>query len=70
MSSAYSSRAYVLGPPEDEGLLKRSLPTKAGKEAYEFASDLAFDEALAAVFGRLGSGREAHGRPNAVFAAH
>lgn len=30
-------RVYVLGPPENEQLLKRSDPTKRGKEVYELA---------------------------------
>lgn len=47
-------RVYVLGPPEDEGLIKRSAPTKSGKEVYEFAADLAMDRCLAAAFERLG----------------
>lgn len=47
-------RLYVLGPPEDEGLLKRSAPTKA-KEVYEFSADLAIDQNLSAAFERLES---------------
>jgi hypothetical protein len=46
-------RVYVLGPPEDEGRIKRSSPTKTGKEVYEFASDFALDDNLAAAFTRL-----------------
>ena len=30
-------RFYVLGPPEDEKLIKKSDPTKKGKEVYEMA---------------------------------
>lgn len=33
--------AYVLGPPRDEKLLRRSDPTKSGHEVYEFGPDLA-----------------------------
>jgi len=46
-------RVYVLPPPEDEGRIKRSSPTKTGKEVYEFASDFAIDDNLAAAFTRL-----------------
>jgi hypothetical protein len=49
-------RVYTLGPPEDEGLIKRSAPTKKGKEAYEFGPDLAVAESLGAAFGRLAMG--------------
>jgi hypothetical protein len=44
---------YFLGPPQDEGLIKRSAPTKKGAEVYEFAADLGMDENLAAAFERL-----------------
>jgi len=47
-------RTYVLGPPEDEGLIKRSAPTKKGAEVYEFSGDLMMDEQIAAAFERLG----------------
>ncbi|HET7229020.1 MAG TPA: hypothetical protein VFJ16_03425 [Longimicrobium sp.] len=33
-------RVYVLGPPEDRKLIKKSDPTKRGREVYEFASAL------------------------------
>lgn len=46
-------RVFALGPPEDEGLIKRSRPTKAGREVYEFAGDLGMDGNLAAAFDRL-----------------
>lgn len=60
-------RVYVLGPPEDEGLIKRSAPTKKGKEVYEFAADLAIDESLGSAFERaLGEGDSAH-RPDCPF---
>lgn len=47
-------RVYVLGPPQDEGLIKRSSPTKKGKEVYEFSTDFSIDENLTSAFGRLG----------------
>ncbi|MFZ2163106.1 MAG: MBL fold metallo-hydrolase [Sideroxyarcus sp.] len=58
LSGVEGVRAYVLGPPEDERLLKRSAPTKKGKEVYEFASDIAMDANLAAAFERLGGTNE------------
>jgi hypothetical protein len=49
-------RVYALGPPEDEGLIKRSAPTKKGKEVYEFGPDFAVAESLGAAFWRLAMG--------------
>ncbi|HEX2732287.1 MAG TPA: hypothetical protein VHM70_11795 [Polyangiaceae bacterium] len=49
-------RAYILGPPQDEGRLKRSSPTKRGKEVYELASDVQAADNLAAAFARFGAG--------------
>jgi hypothetical protein len=47
------ARVYVLGPPEDEAMLKRSAPTKKGREVYEFSSDVAVAESLTAAFDRM-----------------
>jgi ribonuclease BN (tRNA processing enzyme) len=44
-------RAFFLGPPEDEGLIKRGESKK--DDLYAFAGDLAADENLAAAFERL-----------------
>jgi len=46
-------RVYVLGPPQDESMIKKSSPTKKGKEVYEFAADLGMDESLGAAFERM-----------------
>jgi len=62
-------RAYVLGPPEDESLIKRSSPTKKGKEVYEFASDFAMDANLAAAFERLHNTSGAVGGADCPFEA-
>jgi hypothetical protein len=43
-------RAFVLGPPHDEKLIKRINPTKTGQEVYELAG-LAPDVAFLAPFG-------------------
>lgn len=43
-------RVYVLGPPEDEKLIKKSDPTKSGREVYELAASADVDGSfLAAV---------------------
>lgn len=45
-------RAFVLGPPEDEGLIKRG--ERKRDDLYGFAGDLAADENIAAAFERMG----------------
>lgn len=35
------TRVYVLGPPRDEDLIRRSDPTKSGHEVYDFGAGLA-----------------------------
>lgn len=45
-------RTYVLSPPENEALIKRSAPTKSGKETYEMASQL-IDAQIETAFERL-----------------
>jgi hypothetical protein len=37
-------KVYVLGPPEDEKLIRKSDPTKKGKEVYEFAFSFEFEQ--------------------------
>ena len=46
-------RVYVLGPPLDEGLIKRSSPTKKGREVYELASEAKLADNLESAFVRL-----------------
>lgn len=46
-------RVYVLGPPQDEGFIKRSAPTKKGAEVYEFSADIALDTSLGIAFERM-----------------
>jgi len=41
-------RIYILGPPEDEKLIKKSDPTKAGREVYELTLDSEFENAFLA----------------------
>ena len=60
-------RIYVLGPPQDEGFIKRSAPTKKGKEVYEFASDQAIDQNLAVAFERVLDSAIEPGGPDCPF---
>jgi hypothetical protein len=53
LPAAKTVRTYVLGPPEDEGLIKRSSPTKKGAEVYEFSGELMMDEQIGQAFERL-----------------
>lgn len=48
-------RVYVLGPPQDEGLIKRSAPTRKGREVYELGAELALASNLDAAFTRMGA---------------
>jgi hypothetical protein len=49
-------RVYVLGPPQDEGMIKRSTPTRKGKEVYELLSEQRLAANIGAAFDRLGAG--------------
>jgi hypothetical protein len=40
-------KVYVLGPPQDEKLIKKSDPTKAGREVYELAASADLDRSFA-----------------------
>lgn len=51
-------RVYVLGPPLDEGLIKRSSPTKKGREVYELASESKLADNLESAFIRLAAGHQ------------
>lgn len=46
-------RVFVLGPPQDEALIKKSAPTKSGREVYELASESNLAAHLEAAFVRL-----------------
>ncbi len=46
-------RVYVLGPPLDEGFIKRSAPTKTGKEVYELFGEEEFSISLGHAFDRM-----------------
>jgi len=46
-------RVYVLGPPQDEALIKKSAPTKSGREVYEMAAEADLADNVLAAFTRL-----------------
>ena len=48
-------RVYVLGPPEDEKLIKKSDPTKTGREVYELAASADVDGAFFAAATHTGA---------------
>jgi len=52
-------RVYTFGPPQDEGMIKRSTPTKKGREVYELASDQRLAANIGAAFERMGAGAPA-----------
>lgn len=49
-------RVFVLGPPQDEALIKKSAPTKAGREVYELAAEARIADGLSAAFLRMAEG--------------
>lgn len=53
------ARVFVLGPPQDESLIKKSTPGKKGREVYELASEAALATSLDAAFSRLALGEDA-----------
>ncbi|WP_148415455.1 hypothetical protein [Noviherbaspirillum massiliense] len=55
LSGVKGVRVYVLGPPQDEALIKKSAPTKTGREVYEMASECNYACNLATAFSRLGA---------------
>lgn len=48
-------RVFAFGPPEDEMLLKKSRPTKSGREVYELTAELSVTASLDRAFDRLAS---------------
>lgn len=47
-------RAYVLGPPMDEGMIKKSTPTKGAEQVYELAAEANLAGSLDTAFMRMG----------------
>lgn len=58
-------RAFFLGPPEDEGLIKRG--ERKSDDVYAFAGDLAADENLEAAFERMDDPASRKGGPDCPF---
>ena len=46
-------RVFVMGPPQNEGLIKKSAPSKTGREVYEMAAESGLAANLGAAFARL-----------------
>lgn len=53
LSGVPGVRVFVLGPPQDEVLLKKSRPTKTGREVYELSAELGVTTNLERAFDRL-----------------
>ena len=53
------ARVFVMGPPQDESLIKKSTPSKRGREVYELASEAALASSLGAAFSRMALGQDA-----------
>jgi hypothetical protein len=47
-------RAYVLGPPMDEGMIKKSTPTRGAEQVYELAAEANLTGSLDTAFLRMG----------------
>jgi hypothetical protein len=56
-------RVYVLGPPRDPKLLKKSDPSKKSSEVYELGGDADADFGFFAALDALNAGSPADGRP-------
>lgn len=52
------ARVFVLGPPQDESLIKKSTPGTKGREVYELASEAGLATSLGAAFGRMAVGED------------
>ncbi|MDO9196322.1 hypothetical protein [Rhodoferax sp.] len=50
------ARVFVLGPPQDESLIKKSAPGMKGREVYELAAEANVAMSLGAAFGRMAVG--------------
>lgn len=55
-------RIFVLGPPEDEAMIKKSTPTKSGREVYELAAEANLAANVSAAFSRLHNGYDANAK--------
>lgn len=52
-------RVFVLGPPQDESLIKKSTPSKKAQEVYELAAEAGLATSLGAAFSRMALGEHA-----------
>jgi hypothetical protein len=59
MPGVDKARVFVLGPPQDESLIKKSTPSKTGREVYELASEAGLATSLGAAFSRMALGEDA-----------
>lgn len=46
-------RVYTFGPPQDEGMIKRSAPTRKGREVYELSAEQRLAANVGAAFERM-----------------
>jgi hypothetical protein len=51
-------RVFVLGPPEDEAMIKKSAPTKRGREVYELAAESNLANNLGSAFNRMNNNED------------
>ncbi len=54
-------RVYVLGPPEDEALIKKSSPSSKGREVYKLVSETSLARYLECAFLRMGGDQSTGG---------
>ncbi len=54
------TRVFVLGPPQDESLIKKSTPSKRASEVYELASEAELAPGLGAAFSRMAATDESN----------
>src|SRR5262249_13090059 len=63
IAGAGYARFYVLGPPREVKLLKKSDPTKKHSEVYELAAESAANHAFCAAVESLEEGKESEAQP-------
>ncbi len=49
-------RVYTFGPPQDEGMIKRSAPSRSGQEVYDMSAEQRLADSVGAAFARMGMG--------------
>ncbi|OYT88748.1 MAG: hypothetical protein CFE43_20980 [Burkholderiales bacterium PBB3] len=53
LTGVNDARVFVLGPPQDESLIKKSSPSKRDSEVYELAAEASLTRSLEAAFRRV-----------------